>query len=72
MARLVQIGAGRHTHFRADGSGPVPPGRARCELSKDGSFDPYLAKDGTTESSVREVAPGTPTCKWCRTRDLPA
>lgn len=71
MPRLVMIGHGRHTHLRADGTGPVPAGRARCELSATGEFDPYLTKDGSTESSVREVAAGQPTCEWCRTRELP-
>ena len=70
MPRLVQIGRGRHTHLRADGSGSVPEGRARCEIDKDGRFDPYLEFEGMTDSSVREVTPGEPTCHWCRTRDL--
>jgi hypothetical protein len=72
MPRLVQIGSGRVTHLRADGSGPVPEGRARCELTKDGDFDPYLRKDRSTESPLREAESGTPTCQWCRTRELPA
>lgn len=71
MPRLVQIGSGRKTHLRADGTGAVPEGRSRCELTKEGLFDPYLTKDGTSESKVREVGSGEPTCEWCRTRDLP-
>jgi hypothetical protein len=72
MPRLVQIGGGQRTHLRADGTGPVPVGRSRCELSRDGSFDPYVLKDRTTESRAREIAGGEPTCEWCRTRNLPA
>ena len=71
MPRLVQIGGGRKTHLRADGSGPVPEGRSRCELSKSGSFEPYLRHEGTIASEVREVGSGAPTCEWCRTRELP-
>jgi len=73
MPRLVKVGGGQRTHLRADGTGPVPEGRARCELGRDGRFSPYLGKDRLTESTVREVRQGEPTCGWCREeRDLPA
>jgi hypothetical protein len=58
-------------HLRADGRGPVPQGRALCELSAAGDFDPYLSKDRTTPSAVRDAGSGEPTCRWCRTRELP-
>src|SRR4051812_41630058 len=50
MSRLVRIGSGRVTHLRADGTGPVLEGRARCELTREGDFDPYLRKDRSTVS----------------------
>ena len=70
MTRLVTIGQGRMTHPRADGSGPVPEGRSRCELSADGKYDPYLQHGGDSVSPTHDAGEGRPTCKWCRTRDL--
>jgi hypothetical protein len=69
MARLVQVGRGTKTHYRAGGRGAVPAGRARCEVDAVGRFAPYLEKGGG-ESPVREVQPGEPTCHWCQTRAL--
>jgi hypothetical protein len=70
MPQLVRIGAGRQTHYRADGTGPVPAGRARCELSQDGNFAPYVDSE-ENESETHPEPPGQPTCWWCLNRTLP-
>ena len=71
MAQLVRIGKGLKTHYAANGTGPVPAGRARCELDRYGNFDPYLELNDKNESPACPAGTGTPTCYWCRTRDLP-
>ena len=72
IAELVYIGNGGNTHYRADGTGPVPAGRARCELDQAGDYEPYYKPSSRDESPARPAPPGEPTCHWCRTRDLPA
>lgn len=72
MAQLVRIGKGRNTHYAPTGTGPVPAGRARCELDRYGKFDPYLELSGKSESPASPAGTGSPTCHWCQTRDLPA
>ena len=71
----VRIGSGRVVHAMADGSGVVPPGRARCERSRDGRYTPHRYKDEEGNfrdpERVSEATPlgiGTVTCKWCLTR----
>ena len=69
MPGLVYIGGGRKTHLRADGSGVVPVGRARCEVTNDGKAWIYQDTSGT-DSQTRPAAPGEPTCHWCRNRKV--
>jgi hypothetical protein len=65
MAQLVIIGKGRRTHYRADGTGMVPAGRSRCEVTKDGDYQPYYSLNDRLESPVYEAPPGQPSCHWC-------
>jgi hypothetical protein len=71
----VRIGRGRAVHAMADGSGPVPAGRARCELDGEGRYAPHRYKDDDGNfrdpERISEATPlgvGTVTCKWCLTR----
>jgi hypothetical protein len=71
MPQLVTIGKGSRTHLRADGTGPVPAGRARCEIDQDGNYAPHYALSSGDESAAYAAPPGQPTCLWCQTRTLP-
>jgi hypothetical protein len=73
MAQLVRIGKGARTHYRANGTGPVPAGRARCEIDADLSKPTphYTLSEPRVESPAYDASPGEPTCHWCRTRALP-
>lgn len=69
MPELIFIGQGRKTHLRADGTGIVPVGRSRCEVTNDGKQWLYHGVDGGL-SAVRPAPPGQPTCHWCRNRKV--
>src|SRR4051812_8982254 len=46
MPELVYIGNGAKTHLRADGTGIIPEGRARCDVTNDGKAWIYRKKRG--------------------------
>jgi hypothetical protein len=81
LVATVQIGARPAVHAMADGSGPVPRGRARCEIDKRAmTYRPYcemradgLGTDRDHLSRAAPLGPGVVTCPWCLTLDwLPA
>jgi hypothetical protein len=81
LVATVRIGDRRHVHAMADGSGPVPRGRARCEIDRQTmTYRPYC-EPGANGHGVDRSRPyraaalglGVVTCPWCLQLDwLPA
>lgn len=77
LVAAVQIGARPSIHAMADGSGPVPRGRARCEIDRRTmTYQPYcemradgLRVDRDQPSRAAPLGLGVVTCPWCLTLD---